>query len=210
MALASNAPSGPIETRWTRHKADLKLISPTNRRKFSVIVVGTGLAGASAAATLAELGYKVKAFCFHDSPAPGALDRRPGRASTPPRTTRTTATACTGCSTTPSRAVTSGPGSRTSSTRRGQREHHRPVRGPGRPLRSRIRGAPRQPLLWRGAGLADVLRPRPDRPAAAPRGLPGSRTGGRGWDTSRCTTAREMLDVMVVDGRARGSSPGTS
>ncbi len=68
MALQSHAPGGPIETRWTRHKADLKLIGPTNRRKFSVIIVGTGLAGASAAATLGEHGYKVKVFTFHDSP----------------------------------------------------------------------------------------------------------------------------------------------
>jgi succinate dehydrogenase / fumarate reductase flavoprotein subunit len=68
MALESKAPSGPVETRWTRHKADLKLISPTNRRKFEVIVVGTGLAGAAAAATLGEQGYRVKVFTFHDSP----------------------------------------------------------------------------------------------------------------------------------------------
>jgi len=66
--LESGAPGGPLETRWSRHKADLKLVGPTNRRKFSVIVVGTGLAGASAAATLAEQGYNVKAFTFHDSP----------------------------------------------------------------------------------------------------------------------------------------------
>jgi succinate dehydrogenase / fumarate reductase flavoprotein subunit len=66
--LDSKCPTGPIETRWSRHKADLKLVAPTNRRKFSVIVVGTGLAGASAAATLAEQGYNVVAFTYHDSP----------------------------------------------------------------------------------------------------------------------------------------------
>ena len=68
MTLQSGAPSGPLETRWARHKQDLKLIGPTNRRKYSVIVVGTGLAGGSAAATLGEHGYKVKCFTFHDSP----------------------------------------------------------------------------------------------------------------------------------------------
>lgn len=68
MILESRAPSGPIETRWSRHKGDMKLISPTNRRKFRIIMVGTGLAGASAAATLAEQGYKVDVFTFHDSP----------------------------------------------------------------------------------------------------------------------------------------------
>jgi succinate dehydrogenase / fumarate reductase flavoprotein subunit len=66
--LDSKCPSGPIETQWSRHKAELKLVAPTNRRKFEIIVVGTGLAGASAAATLAEQGYNVSAFTFHDSP----------------------------------------------------------------------------------------------------------------------------------------------
>lgn len=68
MKLDAKCPSGPIETRWDRHKFDSKLVNPANKRKFSVIVVGTGLAGASAAATLSELGYQVKAFCIHDSP----------------------------------------------------------------------------------------------------------------------------------------------
>ncbi|MEI6872247.1 MAG: fumarate reductase/succinate dehydrogenase flavoprotein subunit [Verrucomicrobiota bacterium] len=66
--LDSKTPSGPLEKKWEQHKFESKLISPANRRKFEVIVVGTGLAGASAAATLGELGYKVKAFCFQDSP----------------------------------------------------------------------------------------------------------------------------------------------
>ena len=66
--LDGKCPSGPIGEQWTKHRFDLKLINPANRRKFDVIVVGTGLAGASAAASLAELGYNVKAFCIHDSP----------------------------------------------------------------------------------------------------------------------------------------------
>lgn len=68
MELRSNAPSGPIETAWDRHRFDMKLVNPANKRKFEVLVVGTGLAGASASATMAELGYKVKAFCYQDSP----------------------------------------------------------------------------------------------------------------------------------------------
>ena len=66
--LKSNSPTGPIEKRWEKHRFDMKLVSPANKRKLDIIVVGTGLAGASAAATLAELGYKIKAFCYQDSP----------------------------------------------------------------------------------------------------------------------------------------------
>ena len=66
--LDSKIPEGPIESKWTNHKFNLKLVNPANKRKYEVIVVGTGLAGASAAATLGELGYNVKSFSFHDSP----------------------------------------------------------------------------------------------------------------------------------------------
>lgn len=66
--LESKIPSGPLESKWDRHRREMKLVSPANKRKFKVIVVGTGLAGASAAATLSELGYEVDAFCFQDSP----------------------------------------------------------------------------------------------------------------------------------------------
>ena len=68
MELRSNAPDGALERKWDSYRADLKLVNPANKRKFSVIVVGTGLAGASAAATLAELGYNVHAVTYHDSP----------------------------------------------------------------------------------------------------------------------------------------------
>lgn len=66
--LESKSPSGPIETRWDRAKFEYKLVNPANKRKYELIVVGSGLAGASAAATLGELGYNVKCFCFQDSP----------------------------------------------------------------------------------------------------------------------------------------------
>ena len=68
MELRSNEPTGPIHKRWDDHRFNMKLVNPANKRKFRVIVVGTGLAGASAAATMAELGYEVQAFCFQDSP----------------------------------------------------------------------------------------------------------------------------------------------
>jgi succinate dehydrogenase / fumarate reductase flavoprotein subunit len=66
--LDAKIPSGPIGEKWTKHKFDMKLVNPANKRKFSVIVVGSGLAGAAASASLSEMGYKVKCFCFQDSP----------------------------------------------------------------------------------------------------------------------------------------------
>ena len=68
MALNSKIPAGPLETKWTNYKSTCKLVNPANKRSLEIIVVGTGLAGASAAASLGEMGYKVKAFCFQDSP----------------------------------------------------------------------------------------------------------------------------------------------
>src|SRR5579864_2985471 len=68
MSLDAKIPKGPLAEKWSTHKFNLKLVNPANKRKYDVIVVGTGLAGASAAASLAELGYNVKAFCFQDSP----------------------------------------------------------------------------------------------------------------------------------------------
>ena len=68
MELKSNVPPGPLAEKWTRHKFEMKLVNPANKRKHTIIVVGSGLAGASASASLAELGYNVKCFCYQDSP----------------------------------------------------------------------------------------------------------------------------------------------
>ena len=68
MELISNAPTGAIEHSWDNHKFALKLINPANKRKYNVIVVGSGLAGGAAAASLGELGYNVQCFCYQDSP----------------------------------------------------------------------------------------------------------------------------------------------
>ncbi|MCS6984138.1 MAG: fumarate reductase/succinate dehydrogenase flavoprotein subunit [Leptospiraceae bacterium] len=68
MKLDAKIPEGPIQNKWKKHKANLKLVNPANKRKYEIIVVGTGLAGASAAASLGELGYRVKVFTYHDSP----------------------------------------------------------------------------------------------------------------------------------------------
>src|ERR1700739_1889617 len=68
LTLDPRTPSGPIEKAWDKTKSEMKLVNPANKRKYTIIVVGSGLAGGSAAATLAELGYNVKCFCFQDSP----------------------------------------------------------------------------------------------------------------------------------------------
>jgi len=68
MELNARVPAGPLADKWERHQFDLKLVNPANKRKFTVIVVGSGLAGASAAASMSELGYNVQCFCFQDSP----------------------------------------------------------------------------------------------------------------------------------------------
>src|SRR5450830_1660232 len=70
MTLELNAriPSGALADKWDKHKFDVKLVNPANKRKFTVIVVGSGLAGASAAATFSELGYNVRCYCYQDSP----------------------------------------------------------------------------------------------------------------------------------------------
>ncbi len=68
MELRSNIPDGPVQDKWNKHRFEMKLVNPANKRKHSVIVVGSGLAGAAGAASLSELGYTVKCFCFQDSP----------------------------------------------------------------------------------------------------------------------------------------------
>ena len=100
MNLDSKIPEGPIAQKWSNFKAHAKLVNPSNRRKYKIIVVGTGLAGASAAASLAEQGYNIQCFCYKTAPAARTLSRLRA-VSTPPRTIRTTATAFTGSSTTP-------------------------------------------------------------------------------------------------------------
>jgi succinate dehydrogenase / fumarate reductase flavoprotein subunit len=68
MTLDGKIPSGPLEKKWSQYKADIRLVAPTNKRRYTIIVVGTGLAGAAAAASMGELGYNVLSFCFQDSP----------------------------------------------------------------------------------------------------------------------------------------------
>lgn len=98
--IDSKIPEGPVAEKWTNYKAHQKLVNPANKRNLDIIVVGTGLAGASAASSLGEMGFNVYNFCIRTRPAAHtqSLHRV---VSTQPRTTRTTATPCTASSTTP-------------------------------------------------------------------------------------------------------------
>jgi hypothetical protein len=147
---------------------------PRRAASTLVIVVGTGLAGARPPPRSASSATTSPASA---SRTPRAAPTRspPRAASTPPRTTRTTATASTACSTTRQGRRLPRPRGQRLPPGRGQSvEHHRPVRGPGRALRPRVRRPARQPLLRRRPGLPHLLRPRPDRPAAPARRLPGA------------------------------------
>ena len=103
--LISKIPDGPLAEKWTKRKSELRLVNPNNRRKLEIIVVGTGLGGASAAATLGELGYNVKVFCISDSPRRAHSIAAQG-GITPLRTIRMTMTLSIVSSTTRSKEVT--------------------------------------------------------------------------------------------------------
>ena len=153
--------------KWDRHKFEMKLVNPANKRKYTIIVVGTGLAGASAAASLGELGYNVLNFCIQDSPrrahsiaAQGGINAAKNYQNDGDSVYRLFYDTVKGGDYRVAR------GERLPA-RAAEREHHRPVRRAGRAVRARVRRAARQPVVRRRAGVADVLRARPDGPAAA-------------------------------------------
>ena len=97
--LNSKIPKGPVAQKWSNYKAHQNLVNPSNKRKLDIIIVGTGLAGASAAASFGELGFNVKIFCYQDSPVVHIV-LQPREVSMQRRITQTTATACIVCFTT--------------------------------------------------------------------------------------------------------------
>ena len=137
--LDGKVPPGPIEQKWDKCRFDMKLVNPANKRKHSVIVVGSGLAGASAAATLGELGYRVHCFCYQDSPrrahsiaAQGGINAAKNYQNDGDSVYRLFYDTIKG----------GDFRSREANVYRlaaGQRQHHRPVRGAGRPVRPRVR-----------------------------------------------------------------------
>jgi len=138
MELDSKCPTGPIETRWDRHQFSLKLVNPANKRKYTILVVGTGLAGGSAAASLAELGYNVKCFCFQDSPrrahsiaAQGGINAAKNYHNDGDSVYRLFYDTVKGGDFRARRIERLPTGA-------GQPQHHRPVRGAGRAVRARV------------------------------------------------------------------------
>ena len=171
MTLDSKVPGGPIEGKWDRHKFESKLVNPANRRKLTVLCVGHGAGRRLGVGGARRAGLQRHHLLHPRQPAPRALDCRAGRHQRRqelPQRRRQHLPA----------VLRHGQGRRLPRPRgqrlpprAGQRRHHRPVRGAGRALRARVRRPARQPLVRRRAGVAHVLRARPDGPAAADRRL---------------------------------------
>ena len=204
MALDAKIPGGPLAEKWDRHQFESKLVNPANRRKYTIIVVGTGLAGASAAVVARRARLQRPELLHPGQPAARAQHRRAGRHQRReelPERRRQHLPA----------VLRHGQGRRLPLARgerlpagAAERQHHRPVRRAGRAVRARVRRPARQPVVRRRAGVAHVLRARPDRPAAAARRLSVDDAAGRSAGTVTLFANREMLDLVVVDGQARG------
>ena len=173
MKLDAKIPAGPLPQKWDKHKTAIKLVNPSNKRKYEIIVVGTGLAGASAAASLAELGYNVKSFCIQDSPrrahsvaAQGGINAAKNYQNDGDSVYRLFYDTIKG-----------------GDFRSREANVHRLAEvsvniidqcvAQGRAVRARIQRLSGESLLRGRAGLANVLRARPNRPATVARRLPG-------------------------------------
>ena len=174
MNLESRAPEGDVRTAWSRCKQDLRVVSPANKRKYTVIVVGAGLAGSSAAASLADLGYNVLMYCFHETPrrahsiaAQGGINAAKNYQNDDDSVWRLFYDTVKG-------------GDFRSREANVYRLAESSVSiidqavAQGRAVRPRVRWIPGQPELRWGAGVAHLLRPGPNRSAAAARCLLGA------------------------------------
>ena len=204
MELKSNVPPGPIEQKWTNHKFDMKLVNPANKRKYSVIVVGIGPGGRLGGRLAGGAGLPGVLLLLPGQPAASTLDRRPGRDQrrqelSERRRQRLPA------------VLRHRQGGRLPRPRgqrlppcRGLGQHHRPVRCAGRAVRPRIRRSAGEPVVRRRPGLANLLRPRPDRSAAPAGCLPGPCSARWAWARSRCSRGTRCRNWSSIDGQARG------
>ena len=195
MVLDAKTPGGPLEGKWDRHRFESKLVNPANRRKYTVIIVGTGLAGASAASSLGELGYNVLSFCIQDSPrrahsiaAQGGINAAKNYQNDGDSIQRLFYDTVKG-------------GDYRSREANVYRLAQLSVNiidqcvAQGVPFAREYGGPARQPVVRRRAGLAHVLRARTDRPAAAARRVSVDDAAGReghrhvAAPTARCSTS---------------------
>ena len=178
MELKSNVPPGPIEQKWTKHKFDMKLVNPANKRKYSVIVVGYGPGRRLRGRVAGGARLPGRLFLLPGQPAAGPLDRRSGRdqrrQELPERRRQRLPPVLRHRQ---GRRLPLPRGQRLPAGR-GLGQHHRPVRRAGRAVRPRVRRPAGEPLVRRRPGVANLLRPRPDRPAAPARRLPGAGAPG--------------------------------
>ena len=203
MQLDSKSPTGPIEKRWEDYRFHLKLVNPANKRKYTILVVGSGLAGGSAAATLAELGYNVKCFCFQDSPrrahsiaAQGGINAAKNYHNDGDSIYRLFYDTVKG-----------------GDFRARESNVYRLAQisvniidqcvAQGVPFAREYGGLPGQSIFRRSAGFAHVLRARADRAAAA-LGAYQALERQVGSGKVEMFPRTEMLDLVVVDGQARG------
>ena len=208
--LDSKIPAGELAQKWSNHKAAIKVVSPANKRKLDIIVIGTGLGGASAAASLGELGYNVKGLLHPGFAPPRPLDRRAGRYQRReelPERQRLGIPSLLRYD--QGRRLPRPRGQRLSSGR-GFEPHHRPVRGPGSALRTRVRRPAGQPFVRRRAGIAYLLCPRPDGSAAPFGCLRRTEQGDRGRFGEELSAPRDARHRHRGRRRRAASSPATS
>ena len=174
ISLDAKIPEGSIEEKWDNHKFSVKLVNPNNKRKFDIIVVGTGLAGGAGRGHARRARVQREGLHLPRLAPSCPLHRRAGRhqrSEELPRRRRQHLPPLLRHR--EGRRLPQPRGERVPA-RAGVEQHHRPVRSAGRPLRPRVRRPARQPLVRRRPGEPHLLRPRPDRPAAPARRLPGT------------------------------------
>ena len=210
MELDSKIPPGPLARSGTYAKSHYKLVNPANKRKYDIIVVGAGLAGAVGRGDARRARLQRQVLRLPRLAAPRALHRRAGRHQRREELPERRRLHLPPLLRHRSKAATTARAKPTSIASPSCRvEHHRPGRRAGRAVRARVRRPAREPLLRRRAGLAHLLRARPDRPAAAPRRVPGAGAPDRARPREDVQRATRCSTSSSSTARPRASSPAT-